>query len=246
MERRSPTGIAARQRCEREEPRTPARRPSQRSPHQQGWHRPSGNADLWPVLPVGAGIAAPRAAKAAYRQPARSARDNGAPVSDRHRSATALRKGRTPNSRTTPLSAQSPVAEIAPPVRERRPLASSPGAGRHRGPQGRESRVPPTRWHRPSGSAGLRPASQRDSAAKGKNPELPHRAPLGAVPSSRDGTARLGTPVFRPAPLPRGERTTQPHSPSPRTAGHNPHPRRHPCKAPSPPSSCSRAKPKKP
>ena len=267
------------------------------------------------------GTAARRAAKAAYRQPARSARDNGAPVSDRHRSATALRKGRTPNSGTTPLSAQSPPAGMAPPVRERRPLASSPGGGRHRGPQGRKSRVPPTRPKRTrQWSAGLRPASQRDSAAKGKNPELPHDAPLGAVPSSRDSTARQGTPTSGqfsrcgPAPRPAGPRkprTANPMAPpvrerrsptgiaarqrcereEPRTPAWRPSrrspyqerwhrpagnaglqtgtapqrganhttplpltahsrpqspPRRTPCKAPSPPSSCSRAKPKKP
>ena len=114
------------------------------------------------------------------------------------------------------------------------PARSSPAAPRQR------SREPPAGLMAPSP-----PASQRDSAAKGKNPELPHGAPLGAVPTSRHGPqARERRPPVGTAA--RSAANAQPHSPSPRTAGHNPHPRRTLCKAPSPPSSCSRAKPKKP
>ena len=170
------------------------------------------------------------------------ARERRPPVGTAARSAA---KGRLPNSRMAPLSAQSPPAEMAPPGWERRPPV---GTAARSAAKAAYSPTLPVMTHATMERTVSHRASQRDSAAQGKNPELPHGAPLGAVPTRRDGTARLGPPVFRPAPLPRGERTAQSPLPvTPRTPRrHNPHPRRTPCKAPSPPSSCSRAKPKKP
>ena len=101
-----------------------------------------------------------------------------------------------------------------------------------------------------------RPASERDGCER---EEPRHGAPLGAVGrnshwerrSRHRARGRLGwsTPDLKrrtAAGAARSAANAQTHSPSPRTAGHNPTPRRTPCKAPSPPSSCSRAKPKKP
>ena len=93
-----------------------------REPHQSGWRRWQGNADLWPVLPVGAGTAARSAAKGVYHAAVRMMLNAGVPAERRT----------TPNSGSFPPPAcgglcrpGTPTVQMAPLARERRPLVGT-------------------------------------------------------------------------------------------------------------------------
>ena len=172
-----PTGIAAREGRDTAYRQSVEWFPSRPVQRVARWH---GNAGLRPVLPVGAGTAARRAAnhvpplsaivrQARERRPPASSRGGG-----RRRCATAQRKGRTPNpSMALPFSAV-PTERHGTARLERRPPASSPGgalqtgiapvagespfATHAHGARQRKCRTANPREAHTSGNAGLRPA----------------------------------------------------------------------------------------
>ena len=114
-----------------------------------------------------------------------------------------------------PLSAQPPPGPTAPQARDRRPLASSPGGGRHRGPKARGRRIAVHADGSPLGAASTRPHGATGkgtptsgqfsrSAQRAEGPRAAHRRPLlrRAGPLRSHPRSRRATPCPPPSPAP--------------------------------------------